>query len=66
MRRHKVLTKLHHLYSTQDGNFTPAHWQQLEMLDLIQVEGMLYAEKKCRKLSMGNVDFSPEVDLARK
>ena len=66
MRRHKVLTKLHHLYSTRDGNFTPDQRQQLETLDLIRVEGMLYAEKKCCKLSMGNVDFSPEVDLARK
>jgi hypothetical protein len=27
---------------------------------------MLHAEKKCRKLAMGNVDFSSEVDLAKK
>jgi hypothetical protein len=27
---------------------------------------MLCAEKKCRKLAMGNVDFSLEVDLAKK
>jgi hypothetical protein len=27
---------------------------------------MLFAEKKCRKLTMGDVDFSPEVDLAKK
>jgi hypothetical protein len=27
---------------------------------------MIHAEKKCRKLAMGNVDFSPEVDLAKK
>jgi hypothetical protein len=27
---------------------------------------MLYAEKQCHKLSMGNVDFLPEVDMARK
>jgi hypothetical protein len=27
---------------------------------------MLFAEKKCRKLAMGLVAFSPEVDLARK
>ena len=38
----------------------------MERLDQIQAEGMLQVEKKCRKLSMGNVDFSPEVDLARK
>jgi hypothetical protein len=27
---------------------------------------MRFAEKKCRKLAMGSVDFSPEVDLARR
>jgi hypothetical protein len=26
---------------------------------------MLYAEKKCRKLAMGEVDFSPELNKAR-
>jgi hypothetical protein len=38
----------------------------LEKLDRIRSEGMLWAKKKCRKLAMGNVDFSPEVDLAKK
>ena len=66
MHRHKVLPKLHHLYSTRDGNFTPAEREQLESLDRSRAEGMLYAEKKCRKLAMGNVDYSPEVDLAKK
>jgi hypothetical protein len=51
MRHHKVLSKLHHLYSTWDGNFTPEQWQQLEALDQIRAEGMLHAEKQCRKLS---------------
>jgi hypothetical protein len=32
----------------------------------IRAEGMLCAEKKCRKLAMGNVDFSPAVDMAKK
>jgi hypothetical protein len=61
-----MLPKLHALYSTQEGNFTPAQQQQLETLDRIQTEGMLHAEKKCWKLAMVNVDFSPEVDLAKK
>jgi hypothetical protein len=27
---------------------------------------MIHAEKKCRKLAKGNVDYSPEVDQAKK
>jgi hypothetical protein len=66
MHRHKVLPKLHFLYSTRDGNFTPAQCVQLKSLDRIRAEGMIWAKKKCRKLAMGNVDNSPEVDLAKK
>jgi hypothetical protein len=32
----------------------------------MRADGMRSAEKKCRKLSMGTVDYSPEVDLAKK
>jgi hypothetical protein len=63
---HNVLPRLHHLYATRDGKFNLQQQQQLEALDRIRVEGMLFAEKRCRKLAMGNVDFSPEVDMARK
>lgn len=66
MIQHKVLPKLHHLYLMRDGTFTPVQWLQLETLDQGSVEGMQFAEKKCQKLSMGNVDFSSEVDLAQK
>jgi hypothetical protein len=66
MLRHKVLSKLHQLYSSRDGSFTPGERQQLESLDRIRAEGMIHAEQKCRKLAMGNVDFSPEVDSAKK
>jgi alpha-tubulin suppressor-like RCC1 family protein len=66
MDRHWILPRLHHLYSTRDGKFTPLQRQQLERLDRVREEGMLCAEKKCRKLAMGNVDFSPEVDTAKK
>jgi hypothetical protein len=66
MTRHSVLSKLHHLYSTRDGNFTLDEWAQLKLLDRVQAEGMIYAEKKYRKLAMGQVDYSPEVDLAKK
>jgi hypothetical protein len=66
MHKHKVLQKLHQLYSSRDGNFTEEQRAQLKSLDQVHAEGMLYAEKKCQKLSMGNVDFSPEVALAQK
>jgi hypothetical protein len=66
LHNHDFLPKLHHLYSTRQGTFTPSQRQQLETLDRVRAEGMLHAEKKCRKLAMGNVDFSPEVDLAKK
>ena len=39
--------------------------QQLESIDHIHTEGMLHAEKKCRKLAMGQVEWSPEIALAR-
>jgi hypothetical protein len=66
MTRHSVLSKLLHLYSTRDGNFMPDEWAQLESLDHVRAEGVIHAEKRCRKLAMGNVDYSPEVDLAKK
>ena len=65
MDRHRILPQLHHLYSTWNGKFTPLQRQQLESFDF-WAKGMLCAEKKCRKLAMGNVDFSPEVDTAKK
>jgi hypothetical protein len=39
--------------------------QEMERIDLIRKEGMLYAKKKCQKLAMGKVDFSPELNKAR-
>jgi hypothetical protein len=66
LHRHKILPKLHHLYSTRNEIFTTSQRQQLETLDRVRAEGMRYAEKKCRKLAMGMVDYSPEVDLAKK
>ena len=55
MDRHQILPQLHHLYSTQNGKFNPLQQQQLEKMDRVRSEGMLSAEKKCRKLAMGTV-----------
>jgi len=47
------------------GPLTPEEAVELEHLDQVRTEGMKFAEKKCRKLAMGEVDFSPEVNRAR-
>ena len=66
LARHKVLPRLHALYLARDGDFTEGQRLALERLDRIRTEGMLHAERKCRKLAMGQVSYSPEVDHARK
>ena len=40
---------------------TPAQAQEAEAIDVMRTKCMLKAEKKCRKLKMGMVDFSPEI-----
>ena len=37
--------------------------QKLNQIDKIREEGMKKAERKCRKLMMGEVDFSPELNI---
>lgn len=39
-------------------------FQQLERCDALRTGAMLHAEKKCRKLRMGGVSYSPEVSRA--
>jgi hypothetical protein len=43
---------------------SPEQEQEMERINKISTEGMLYAKKKCRKLAMGEVDFSPELNKA--
>jgi hypothetical protein len=64
LERHWVLPKLHQLYMAWDGNLTHPQLMTLESLDRVCAVRMQFTEKKCRKLAMGSVDFSPQVDLA--
>ena len=64
-QRHKVLEKLHRVYGTSTSSLSAAQKVEMEKIDKVRVEGMKYAEKKCRKLAMGEVDFSPELGKAR-
>ena len=42
-------------------SLSPTQAQEAEAIDVMRTKCMLKAEKKCRKLKMGMVDFSPEV-----
>ena len=40
---------------------TPAQKEEADAIDCLKTKAMLWAEKKCRKLKMGNVAFSAAV-----
>jgi hypothetical protein len=66
LKRHRVLPKLHALYLSQSGPLTHTQSAGLESIDRVVSEGMLYAEKRCRKLAMGDIAYSPAVAKARR
>ena len=49
----------------REGDLTPEQADQLQGLDVLRSQGMHYAEKRCRKFAMGNVDYSPVVAETR-
>lgn len=49
----------------QHGPFTPAMAQEWEAIDSLRMEGTEKADKKCRKLKMGAVPWSPEIAKVR-
>ena len=64
---HKVYSRLRCLMSTHVNGtrLTTAQAKEYEALDNIREAGMLYAEKHCRKLRMGHVQWSPAMQQAR-
>jgi hypothetical protein len=38
---------------------------QFELINHVKTEGMIHAEKKCGLLCMGEVDYSPDVNIAK-
>ena len=55
----KIRTLLHTVHTSKDKLK-----QQLDAIDKVLGEGMIAAEKKCRKLKAGEVPFSPEIATA--
>ena len=66
LRKHKVKEKVIALKNTVTIPMSQEHIIQFEKLDTIRLEGIRHAEKKCRKLKMGKVPWSPELSKARK
>jgi len=64
-RRHHLLRRLHKLYKEAGPILNTREKGELERIDRLKREGMQYAEKRCRKLAMGHIDFSPPLDEAR-
>ena len=63
--RHRLLPRLHMLYRHSGLPLSLPQQQELETIDRLKSDGMRYAEKHCRTLAMGQVDFSPPLDEAR-
>ena len=54
------MPKLCALYASSTTKLSPTQVTEIESIDRVRKEGMLHALAKCRKLSMGKVDWSPE------
>ena len=67
-RRHRLEEKLYQFGDdVKHARLSPTEQQrQAEALDKIRTEGMRYAEKRCRKLRMGNVAYNPETAISFK
>ena len=64
---HRVYTRLRALKSSYHPGdpLTTAQAKEFEDLDKIRDKGMKYAEKHCRKLRMGKIQWSPALQYAR-
>ena len=59
------MPKLWALYASFTTKLSPTHVTEIKSIGRVQKEGMLHALAKCRKLSMGKVDWSPEFSAAQ-
>ena len=66
LKYHKIQKKLHAIYEEANYPLTEDQQQQLEKIAQTKEEIMINAEKRCRKMCMGSVAFTPEVSKAKK
>jgi len=65
--QHQLGPKLNHLFQlAQRPDLDHAAFQQqMESFDRIKADGMKFAERRCRRLHMGLVQFSPMLNFWR-
>ena len=66
MRKHKVKEKVLNLKNNATVPLTKDLINEYEKLDSLRVQGMKHAEKKCRKLRIGQIPRTPELSKIRK
>ena len=62
---HKLPQALANLQSSATIPLQPEHQQEYERIDRLRVRSLLLAEKNCRKLRTGNIEFSPTIQHQR-
>lgn len=65
-KKHKVYQRANKLFREFQNPLTPQQQEEYEALDQLRVRGMHLAEKKCRKLKMGQRKWCPQFAEARK
>lgn len=66
VREKSLLERAKRLLEATDGRLIPAQIQEFEALDLARTEGMLEAERHCRKLKTGAIPWTPEITAAQR
>jgi hypothetical protein len=61
VQRHRLPERAFALQEQCSYPLSPLHAAEWEAIDSLRVQGMLYAERRCRKLHMGGVSWSPDV-----
>lgn len=64
IKKHQLISRALALEEQSKQHFNLDLQKEYEEIDLIRYNAMAEAERKCRKLRMGNVDFSPTIQLA--
>ena len=59
LSKHNLHQALHTLSQTTHHSLTPLQQREYERIDKLRTTSMIKAEKKCRRLKTGNIEFSP-------
>ena len=65
LNQYRLPEALSHLRMSITTSLTPQQQEEYERLDKVRVSCLLQAEKKCRKLRTGSIEFSPTIQHQR-